>query len=862
MTEAPAPARPLPEGRAKDRGALRPLTLLLAASLLVPALLFIAAALEDRAEVLRNAESRVESVAGLLREHAQKVFETHDLVLRQLDSRIAGLGWDEIESSILLHTELADVSNRLEQVDVVSLVDGAGRLRNSSRGFPANRVDLSDREYFQAQRGGATGTVVSEPYIGRNTSKPQFNISRRRTTPDGSFDGILLASVTPEYFQRFYSNIAPGLNYSAGLVRADGIFLVRDAAAPPVASGQPRASAFFMAAIKADPRGGSFHSVSAVDGQRRIVGYQRLEGWPVYVLFALGHDAVLEEWRQNLMVYGSVAAIASLALFLATLTAWQRARQERQALLRWRATAFNLEREIEKREETEAALRQSEENYRTLYMQTPVMLHSIDRTGRIVQVSDYWLDKMGYGPDEVLGRPITDFLTEPSARFVEEVGLPMLMREGRTSQLSYEMVRRDGSVMNVLLNAVAQTDSAGAFIRSLSVSTDVTDWLRTAEQLRQSQKMEAVGQLTGGVAHDFNNLLTVIAGNLRLAGKAKDDERRQRALEAAGAAAQRAEGLTRALLAFSRRQTLTPQAIDLAARLRGMEPLLRGSLREDIALDFDLPAGLWTVEADGGQLELAVVNIAVNARDAMAAGAGGSLRIAAENAELAEPGGLTGAFVRLRLSDTGPGMPPEVRARVFEPFFTTKEPGRGTGLGLAMVYGFARQSGGDARIESGPGGTTVELLLPRARAAAAPPPAEPAAPAASGRSGTILVVEDSAEVGDLAAAVLGDAGYTIHRASSGQAALDLLAGGLAVDLVFSDIVMPGGLSGLDLARRLAAARPELPVLLTTGYSQAASEGDAPAPILPKPYSPDALLRAIADALPQRVAAAGWSADFF
>ena len=373
-----------------------------------------------------------------------------------------------------------------------------------------------------------------------------------------------------------------------------------------------------------------------------------------------------------------------------------------------------------------------------------------------------------------------------------------------------------------------------------------------AEQaLRQSQKLEAIGQLTGGVAHDFNNLLLVINGNLDMLRPKLTEPSQQGAFEAIELAARRGERLTRQLLSFSRRQPLSPKVVDLADRLPRLRELLSGSLRGDIAIAIAVPATIYPVEVDPGELELALINLAVNARDAMPKG--GTLTLEAENVMLAgaaETHGLAGDFVALRCTDTGEGIAPDYLAKVFEPFFTTKEVGKGTGLGLSQVYGFATQAGGTATVASAPGrGTRITLYLPRSRKPPpAPDPAEAAHPAAGGK-GRILIVEDNLQVAEVASAQLRAAGYEVAIAHDAQAALDRVAKEPAFDLVFSDVVMPGGMSGLDLAHILAELHPGLPVLLTTGYSAASQNGAAEGfAILPKPYMPAALLEAVRERL--------------
>jgi len=378
------------------------------------------------------------------------------------------------------------------------------------------------------------------------------------------------------------------------------------------------------------------------------------------------------------------------------------------------------------------------------------------------------------------------------------------------------------------------------------------DERRNAEAaLRKAQRMEAIGQLTGGIAHDFNNLLTVISANAELIRNAAADDTLMRRSGGILRAAERGERLTRQLLAFSRRQNLRPEFVDLRQRTADMAELLSRSTRDDIVVSVDMPADLWAVSIDPGEFELAVLNIAVNARDAMPDG--GRLHIAARNAAIgpedAPAEGLVGDFVAMTLSDTGTGMAPETVARAFEPYFTTKDVGAGSGLGLSQVYGFATQSGGTAAIDSEPGtGTTVTLYLPRAAGAPAAEH-ESAARTAPERLVKILVVEDEPEIAELTCGILRDIGHATVHAPDAATALAVVAAEPAIGLVISDIVMPGATNGLELARALRAEHPSLPVLLVTGYSrygpEVASEGFD---LLEKPYRRESLVKAVQAAI--------------
>lgn len=377
---------------------------------------------------------------------------------------------------------------------------------------------------------------------------------------------------------------------------------------------------------------------------------------------------------------------------------------------------------------------------------------------------------------------------------------------------------------------------------------EMNERARVEETLRQAQKIEAIGQLTGGVAHDFNNLLMVISGGLDMLDRQTDPNRRRRLMDGMIQAAQRGASLTKQLLAFSRRQKLRPEPVDVAAQIGGMRELLDRSLRGDVHVEFDFPEQLWPVEVDPGELELVILNLAVNARDAMPNG--GTIVVRGENLPDLKDQEISGDYVRLSVIDTGVGMAPGVLSRVFEPFFTTKDVGKGSGLGLAQVHGFATQSRGTVRIQSEVGrGTSIELYLPRSFDV---PSRErhlidlTRVRPKKKNHGRILLVEDDDEVAALVSEMLGQLGYEVTHASSAAAALGALADGRSIDLIFSDIMMPGGMNGVELAREIKKRRSDVPVLLTSGYAEAAvHEAEAEdVQILAKPYHIDELAAAL------------------
>lgn len=420
---------------------------------------------------------------------------------------------------------------------------------------------------------------------------------------------------------------------------------------------------------------------------------------------------------------------------------------------------------------------------------------------------------------------------------------------GRSNPVVYERTRKDGRTFELRRTPVP----SGGFVITY---TDITQRLLTEHQLRQSQRLEAVGQLTGGIAHDFNNLLTVIIGNLELLRKRSSDLTQKRSIDMAFAAAERGASLTRQMLAFARRQPLEPRPLDVNRLLSDLSGFLQRSLGEHIKLETVTSAGLWTVFADPSQLENAILNLALNARDAMPEG--GQLTIEAANAELdgayAKAHGevKAGPFVMIAVTDTGIGMPADVVARVFEPFFTTKGEGKGSGLGLSQVFGFVKQSEGHIKIYSEVGnGTTIKLYLPRTTQPAvqvARPPED-----VVGGVETVLVVEDDSAVRHVALTLLRELGYNCLEAPNAHQALEILADPkTAVDVLFTDVILPGGMLGRELATRAQSLNPKLRVLFTSGYTRNAivhnAHVDEDVVFLSKPYKKGELARKLRQVL--------------
>ncbi|WP_237479062.1 ATP-binding protein [Lichenibacterium dinghuense] len=527
-----------------------------------------------------------------------------------------------------------------------------------------------------------------------------------------------------------------------------------------------------------------------------------------------------------------------------------------EALERTRAEAalIDLNATLETRVvQRTAELASSEARFRILFENAPVsiVLIRVGGDGRAVFEAANAAAESFLGRD-LVGRDVAA-VTGPDDPLHERA----LACAASGDPVQYEMTTTVGGESRTaegVLAPLAIGDGEGRML--IGISRDITAQRSVEEQLRQAQKMEAIGQLTGGIAHDFNNLLTGIIGSLALMQKRLGQGRTESLERYAGlalASANRAAALTHRLLAFSRRQPLEAKAVDANALVHAMGELLRRTLGESVVLRSVETPGLWATLCDPHQLENALLNLAINARDAMPDG--GRLTIETANAVLdesyvaREPGVLPGAYVMVSVSDTGTGMPPEVVARAFDPFFTTKPIGQGTGLGLSMIYGFVKQSDGHIKIYSEPGqGTSIKLFLPRFRGAGEPAQAGPTEGAPRAEAGeTVLLVEDDPTVRDLVLDLLGELGYAVHQAPDGPSGLRVVGGPGRIDLLITDVGLPG-MNGRQFAAEARALRPDLKVLFITGYAENAAFGnghlDPDMQMMTKPFAVDALAQRI------------------
>ena len=713
---------------------------LLFVSILLPLVLFGLAARQNRYDVLRGAEHRVERTVRILHEHALKVFETQQLMIEQLNEGLHAFDWTNKQEVAELHENLAHLQALFPQVAAITITDAAGNIRAGSRPDASDRsINLADRDYFQQlEKSDQPLPFISRTVIGKQTHQPIFSIAARLRGPvPGRFDGVISVAIPVSYFVNFYRDNEHDLDPLVVLAREDGSVLASEST---VSTGQLSPNA--MASLKrAGASNGFLVRLSTVCGAQHFFGGEKVGVYPVYVGFGITPQAALRPWWRNMWGYGLVAILSSIALLGVSGFAIRRVVREGAATVRWRRAASQLEAEMTERAKIE-------------------------------------------------------------------------------------------------------------------------------EQLRQSQKMEAVGRLTGGIAHDFNNLLTVVIGSLDLLSRRmKEADARQRTLiDNAVDGATRAAALTSRLLAFSRQHPLAPKPTDPNALVDGMFNMLQRTLGETVSIECKFAPEVSPIYVDPNQLENAILNLSVNAVDAMPKG--GTLTIETANVALDEAycaryGEMTaGDYVMIAVADNGIGMPPDVVARAFEPFYTTKPVGKGTGLGLSQVYGFARQSGGHADIHSEQGrGTSIKLYLPRAKAdetaaeiASIPSPASEVVGAPVGA--TILIVEDDDLVRRFSSTALRDAGFEVVEAASGPEGLARLAAHPSISLLFTDVVLKGPMNGRELADKAAALRPDLPVLFTTGYTKDAivHQGrlDDGVNFIGKPFTTATLTAKIAALLPEQI----------
>lgn len=731
-----------------------------------------------------------------------------------------------------------------------TLSDGKTRHRDDEMFFHKDgrpvHVAYTVAAMTSSDDGEITGAVVNFRDITTRYRDQRLREVEARILDDISSGKRLTDILDPAL--RTVEELLPGAKTSILLIE-DGH--VRHLAAPAL----PKA---YLEAIDGEPIGPEAGSCGTAAWDNRQV-----------IVEDIATDPLWENYRDVAMQFGlracwSTPITDAQGQVLATFAAYydQPRAPERESLALIERISRFIGTAIERTRQTER-LRESEERFRLVTRATSDLVYDWNLQDNRIWWSEGMKRRFGYSPEQY-PETLEDWqsLVHPDDLDRVMSSLEEALESGSQFwQAEYRFRAADGEYLLVRDSGYLLTRGKGQAKRMLGSMVDISRVKELEQQLHQAQRLEVVGQLTGGIAHDFNNLLTVILGNAELLTDELEDQPEIAGLASMiHAAAARGGELTERLLAFARQQMLEPASVDINALIKGMEPLLRRTLSANIELQILTAKELWPAVIDSAQLESALLNLCLNARDAMADG--GQLTIETANdrvdGERTDPamGDDATEFVRVTVRDTGAGMTKEVAQKAFEPFFTTKQTGQGTGLGLSMVYGFVKQSGGHVNIESEPGsGTKISLCLPRSDREperSEPGSSEPRSLASAGTE-LILVVEDNELVREHVAASLQRLGYRVRQASDGISALKLIVSEPDIDLLFTDVVMPGGISGRDLADQVRQIRPDLPVLFTSGYTQHTFEDDeaglsAGMQLLQKPYRREELARMVQKAL--------------
>jgi PAS domain S-box-containing protein len=801
--------------------------------------------LQTRSDAIVSGEKLVSAFAQLADEQTTRTIQSIDQTLVDAEERVVAAIGAGSASQDSVGAAFRELLRDRPFLRAVWVLDERGRsIYDSDAGNVG--TDFSDRAYFTDHREHlGSGFHVGVLVRSRTTDGWFIPATRSLQRRNGKFGGVVVGAVDPRFFDRAWTleNEIPDL--SIALVRMasageDGMVLMR---VPWVAGGIGASigTSPLQSRLQSQSRGGTYRNTSPIDGAQRLFAYRRLAAYPSLVInVGLSMDEVLAAWWRMLWTLLSGWVLGSAALVGLTL---------------WLAREWTLRRATEQRN-------------RQLFEASPYPVCAIDReTLRFLAVNDAAVEEYGWSREEFLALPAADiYLPEDEPVVTAMRSENALGARGPIHEMRHR--RKDGSLFDVETSVrPIEFDGRPAIMATAWNITErkaAEQARRTAEvQLRQSQKMEAVGQLTGGIAHDFNNILTVILANADALQEEEDlDPGLVTRLEQIAQAVQRASGLTRQLLAFSRKQPLHPQPTDINKLVATTGRLLRRALGEPIEIDSILADDLWRVNIDRAQLETALVNLCVNARDAMPGG--GRLLIETRNLVLDEdyvarnPDATVGDFAMLAVTDAGTGIAPEVLAKVFEPFFTTKDVGKGTGLGLSMVYGFIKQSNGHLTIHSEVGrGTSIKLYLPRSdhmqeEAAVRESPPMP------GGAERILVVEDDPQVCASVVRQLQSLGYAVDQAPDGAAGIAAFqAASRPYDLLLTDVVMPGPLNGKALASEVTRQWPDTKIVFMSGYSDdvISHHGrlDAGVLLLAKPFRTSDLAQIVRRALDGRTA---------
>jgi PAS domain S-box-containing protein len=808
-----------------------------------------------KAEAIRAGESRAENLTLILGDHLSRTIGAIDTALGQLavhGRRVGGAREPAETWGPVLNAAAANLSG----VGSLSVVDASGVITHST--IPEivgqSRRDLIS---FRQLATDANDTLVADVPFATRTGRLLIPIGRRLTTPDGAFDGAVVATFEPERLRDFYRAIDVGRTGTVWVLHPAGSVLFREPSrADPM--GQSAEHNPILQRQRAGPPADFLQASFEPNGPSYLTAYRTIANPPLVVAVSLAEADVLAEWRRELFIATGVVGLMGLLLLLSGAWINREISARANADTRLLAQAEALTATVAERDRANTELRASEARFQAIMDHSPLTVGVRDLAGRYVFINRAFESLLGQPaaavlgktPDQIVSPAISALLTADHQAVIER-------KQPIQREITWPRPSGDRTLLDVKFPIL---DAAGTVVAIGRIGADITDQKRAEAELAHAQRMDAVGQMTGGVAHDFNNLLTAILLNADvLAQRLADGDPLRPVAEGTLKAAERGAALTSRLLAFSRRQLLEPQSTDVNKLVTGVEELVQRTVGDHVDVTLVLAADVWAATVDRGQLETAIVNLAANARDAMPDG--GRLTLETANAELDDsyaalhPDVAPGQYVMVAVGDTGTGMSAEVAARAFEPFFTTKEVGRGTGLGLSMVYGFAKQSAGHVKVYSEVGiGTIVRLYLPRSDASEAEATAPSGAAALPTGTETILFVEDDALVRTQTEKQLVALGYHVIAAVNAADAIRHVRGGLRPDLLFTDVVMPGGMNGRQLADQLSKELPGLKVLFTSGYTHGIMTGQstsiAAGQLLNKPFRRRDLAVKVREALDQ------------
>ena len=787
-----------------------------------------------RNAALEQGQRRAEDLAFILSDHFTRTTSAIDTTLSQITLLRRTLGPSTVWKPIL-----DSARSGVSGVAILAAIDAKGTIVAST--IPQILGQTRAETYlFRRLSGEADAGLVADPPLrGRVSGQWVIPFGRRLVDGDGTFAGAIVATLEPGRLRGFYRTIDVGREGFISVLHPNRSVLFREPSRTGDTTGELADENPLLAEQRRFPDSGFVRAPLEQGGQIYLSAYRRTTNPELIIAVSLAEGEALAAWRADATITATVLAGFGILLIVAwrmiTREFRARAQIERQIV----AQAEELAAAMDRHEQSDAALRANQAQFQSIMEHAPMMVSLRDLDGRFTFVNRAYETFAGQSEGSILGRTVAELRSQEYSDGIAVQDRSVI--EGRRA-VQWEMtVPKPHGERTVLVVKFPIYDLAGEVVSVGSILADITEQKRAETHLAQAQRIEAVGQLTGGIAHDFNNLLTSILLNADVLATVIEDENIRPMADAVRMAAERGADLTRRLLAFGRRQMLEPRPTNVKELLAGMEPLMYRTLGEHIEISSKHAADLWPATVDPGQLENAVLNLAVNARDAMPDG--GRITIETFNTVLdAQEAEITpGDYVVIAVHDTGCGMAPDVVARAFEPFFTTKDVGKGTGLGLSMVYGFVKQSGGHVRLSSDVGkGTVVRLYLPRSAVAGATVNGARSAPLALPRGEEmILFVEDDPMVRQHTERQIATLGYRVVTAENAAAALAHVEEGCQPDLLFTDIVMPGGVNGRQLAQKLRLRWPTLRVLYTSGYARGTLDVDGeqvPSKyVLGKPY---------------------------